>query len=580
MEDDKKFGQDRREFLRSAVASTVAGTAIAGSSAVLGGCSARSWNHEADIVVVGSGAAALTAAIAAIDAGRSVILLESAPSPGGTTVKSDGGYWIPDNRLMRDKGVKDDKDEAIAFMLRHAYPAAFNPAKPKLGMEPLAYDLIETFFDNAASIVGALEKAGVLRYTGFPLIDYYDGPDNKSPYGRTLLPQQQDGALGGGRELIRQLQAPLTKRNVPLLLKHRVIGLERNSQGAVVGVVARQPDGEVRVRARKAVIFGTGGFSQNEDLVTRFQPGPIYGGCAVPTNQGDFVRIGTEAGAMLGNMASAWRAQVVLDDVVKQRSLPRDIFHLPGDSMLIVNRFGERVLNEKRNYNDRAKVHYDWNAAAAEQSNRLLFMVYDRRCRDMFAGNPPIPPKGEAAAHELSAASLAGLRDVIQQRLDVLAKDIGPYALDAGFSEGLRAEVAQFNRMAATGKDTDFERGATRYDQEWHTGYAETKSSGSDRTANIGPDKTLFPLSSSGPYYAVILAPGALDTNGGPQIDVDGRVIDFAGKPIAGLYGAGNCIASPAGGAYWGAGTTLGLAITFGTLAGRAAAREPDKSEA
>lgn len=579
MEDGKTFGQDRRSFLRSAAASTVAGTALVAGTTSLAGCSSGSWAHQADVVVVGSGAAALSAAIAAMDAGRSVIILEAAPSAGGTTVKSDGGYWIPNNRLMREKGVKDDKEDAIAFMLRHAYPAAFNPAKPKLGVGASAYDLIAAFYDNAAPAVEALEKAGILKYMGFPLIDYYDSPDNKSPYGRTLLPQQPDGSLGSGRELVKQLQAPLTKRNVPILVKHRVTGLERNGEGAVTGVIAQGPEGEVRVRANKAVIFGTGGFSQNEDMVTRFQPGPIYGGCAVPTNQGDFVRIGTEAGAMLGNMASAWRAQVVLDEVVKQRSLPRDIFHLPGDSMLIVNRFGRRVLNEKRNYNDRTKVHYDWNAAAAEQSNRLLFMIYDQRSREIYAGNPPIPPAGETAEHELSAGSLSALGDAIRQRLDALAKDIGPYPLDARFAESLREEVAEFDRIAATGKDPLFDRGATRYDQEWHTGYAEVESKASKWPANTGPNKTVYPLSSSGPYYAAILAPGALDTNGGPQIDARGRVLDGAGKPIPGLYGAGNCIASPAGGAYWGAGTTLGLAITFGTLAGRSAADEPDKPE-
>jgi succinate dehydrogenase/fumarate reductase flavoprotein subunit len=575
MKERQTVNRGRRRFLiQSATAASLAATLAPTASGAAG---KQSWAQEADIIIVGSGAAALSSAIAAMKAGQNVLLLESGVSAGGTTIKSDGGYWIPNNRLMREAGRTDARDDAIAFMLQHAYPASFNQRLPQFGLSALQYDLIATFFDNAAPIVDELETDGVLRYTGFPLIDYYDSPDNKAPYGRTLLPSKPDGTLGGGRELVHQLRQPLTAKNVPILLRHRVTGVARNADGEVIGVTAEGPTGPLLFRARKAVIFGAGGYSQNPDLVTRFQPGPIYGGCAVPTNQGDFVSIGLQTGAMLGNMTNAWRAQVVLEQVLETRSVARDIFHIPGDSMLVVNRFGWRVHNEKRDYNDRTRVHYDWNVTAAEQSNRLLFMIYDQRTKDVFAGNAPIPDKATAAPYEIRADSLPALRVAIQQRLDSLADKIGAYPLGADFDRGLMDQVALFNKEAATGVDTQFDRGGSRYDKEWHTGYAETKPDLGGWPENKGPNPTLYPLASAGPYFAVILAPGALDTNGGPQTDAHGRVLDTSGKPIPGLYGAGNCIASPAGAAYWGAGSTLGLAITFGTLAGRAAAAEPIK---
>lgn len=87
----------------------------------------------------------------------------------------------------------------------------------------------------------------------------------------------------------------------------------------------------------------------------------------------------------------------------------------------------------------------------------------------------------------------------------------------------------------------------------------------------------MYPFSTSGPYHAILIGGGTLDTTGGPKINAKAQVIDTAGKAIPGLYGAGNCIASPAGQAYWSAGGTLGPALTFGYIAGLNAVQEPVK---
>ena len=120
--------------------------------------------------------------------------------------------------------------------------------------------------------------------------------------------------------------------------------------------------------------------------------------------------------------------------------------------------------------------------------------------------------------------------------------------------------IARFNTHALAGHDPDFARGSSAYDHFY-----------GDRS-RAGTAVTLGPVAQA-PFFAVEIRMGMLGTNGGPQTDAAARILDHAGDPIAGLYGAGNVIACPTGGVYAGAGGTLGPAITFGYIAGRSAAR-------
>ena len=569
-------GVSRRAFISRSVATAAAitaGATVSAASAATG----RKWSKEADVLIVGSGAAAMAAAVGVVQAGSSVILLEKAAAAGGTTIKSDGAYWIPNNHLMRAKGMLDPKDDAMRYMASASYPLTYRAEQPLLGLQKNEYALIEAFYDNAAPTIEALEAVGAIQSTMVELVDYYDhSPDNKAPRGRILLPKAANGKYGNGRELIRQFRAWLTAKQVPILFRHAVGDVVKNKEGEVIGLQANGPDGPVFIRAKRAVIFGSGGYTQNSEMMLNHQPGPIFGGCAVPTNQGDLINIGIRAGTKLGNMVNAWRAQLVVEEALQVRSVSRDIWQPPGDSMILVNKYGTRVVDEKRNYHDRTRVHFVWDALESEYPNKLLFMIYDARTAAIFAGNFPLPDVDVDSPYVISGATLQDLSASIQRRLDSHANEIGPYPLSPDFARTLTTEIERFNEDAKTGKDSRFNRGKYPYDAEWQAINSVPKAA-PEWPKNTGPNPTIYPFQAKGPYFAIILGAGTLDTNGGPVINAKSQMLDTHGNPIPGLYGAGNCVASPAAAAYWGAGATIGPAMTFGAIAARYAVAEKVK---
>ena len=535
------------------------------------------WDHEADIVVVGSGVGACTAALVAHKLGRSTIVVEKASFVGGTSLKSAGVLWIPDNFSLRAKGVKDDKEDCLRYMARYSYPERYAPGQPNLGLHPGEFRLLEAFYDNASRAVDALRDMGALRadeFRGFtgdiPAIDYLDQvPENKVPTGRALGPLKPDGTVGLGAELMSQLEAALRERDVPILTEHRAVRLVMND-ARVLGLEAESAGGVVSLRARKGVIFATGGFVHNPELVDTYQRQRLYGSCAMPASTGDFISIAGAAGARVANMSGAWRTQIVFDEALSSRLLGQGVFFPPGDSMLQVNKYGRRVVNEKRNYNDRTEVHGVFDPSNAEYPNQLLFMIYDQRTAEAFAGAFPLPADSKSASHVLYGESIEALSERLGARLAQVAAHTGGLSLAPSFAANLKATIARFNEFARSGRDEEFGRGAAEYDRMWHKVFSPMQA-GTRWAPNAGPNATMHALSEKGPYFAVVLASGALDTNGGPVIDSSARVLDENDQPIPGLYGAGNCIASPSRFAYWGAGHTLAQSLTFGYIAANAA---------
>ena len=565
------------------------GGALAGSAALSLGANTRAadahevdqWDRETDVVCVGSGAAAMSAATTAATEGADVIVLEKAPVLGGTTAKSGAVFWIPNHYGLKARGIEDKREDCIQFLCRYAFPTLYSPNAPQFGLSELDYERIAAFYDQGSEAVDYIRQHGIFQLKEWrmwaldePAVDYLSHvPENKTPTGRPLAATDAEGTFCWGWGMIEQMAAYLQARNVPILTEHAVSELLTDAEGSVVGVVAQAASGPVRIRARKAVIMGTGGFAHNTDMLQRFHEVFAYGSCAQLSAQGDFVPMAQKVGARMGNMHGAWRCAVVLEDALENRSVGTGMFVPPGDSMLLVNRYGKRFVNEHRNYNDRSRSHSTFDPNRAEFPNEFQFMIYDQRTATLVSednGQPPITPDER---YVISGANLAELAGNIRARVAALSDRIGGYTLDDDFDQNMAAAVSQFNGYAIAGKDPDFDRGEQPYDVAWHRlwglfEYTEVHGE------NPYPNSTMHPLTEAGPYYAIILAPGLLDTNGGPMTDAYARVVDEMDQPIRGLYGAGNCICAPTRNAYAGAGGTIGPAITYGYIAAKHALSE------
>jgi succinate dehydrogenase/fumarate reductase flavoprotein subunit len=291
----------------------------------------------------------------------------------------------------------------------------------------------------------------------------------------------------------------------------------------------------------------------------------------VHTNTGDFVRIAGELGVPLHGMGDPWMAPIPLELLDDEQVCP--VFVTPGDSMIFVNRHGNRTMNEKGSYNEVARVFGTWDPGAMEYPNLVMMMIFDDRVRELW-GPPegydevqatsewPLVSLGDYSNDDrvvISGPDLPGLADAVDERLRKLTHLTGGLQLHDGFVDTTRRSIERFNSFAQQGLDDDFARGQKPIERMW---------AGEHRVGNELPDPTMFPLSADGPLHAIILAAGTLDTRGGPRINPDGQVLDSRNTPVRGLYGAGNCVASPFVQGYPAGGVPNGSAMIFGYSAG------------
>lgn len=529
-----------------------------------------------DVLVLGSGAAGLTAALAAHEAGARVRLLERDARVGGTSAISGGVIWVPDNPRMREAGMADSREEALAYFR-------------SLDHGDLVDETLEAFVDKGPEALGFLEAIDALKVAllaGYP--DYYlDRPGAKPAGGRALdhdlfaLTELGDWAnrifaieepkpmmlretpLGGGsgvvapEELGRRMAAQergFGQAMVARLLKACLargiepeLGVEVTrlwqDGGRVLGVILG--NGE-QIAADQGVIVATGGFEWDAELRQAFLRGPVTAPASPPTAAGSGLKLAMAAGAKLGNMTQAWWAPTLAtpgrtwangeqraEPVLIERTVPHS---------LMVNRAGQRFCNEAANYSALAGAFHAFDPQSYDYLNLPAWLVFDAQYAARYPIGTRLPP-APVQDWVPSAASVTELAGVI---------GIDPAALEA--------TVARFNTHARAGHDPDFQRGTSAYDHFY-----------GDRSRE-GTAVTLGPVEQA-PFYAVRIDLGLLGTNGGPRTDGAARILGHDGAAIPGLFGAGNAIACPTGGIYAGAGGTLGPALTFGYIAGRSAAR-------
>jgi hypothetical protein len=248
------------------------------------------------------------------------------------------------------------------------------------------------------------------------------------------------------------------------------------------------------------------------------------------------------------------------------------MFSVAGDSMIFVDKRGQRVVNEKLAYNELAQTFFQWDPARAEYPYLVLISIWDQRAQDHSASHEYgrlIVPPGTDDRHVIKGQTFEELGTAIGERLARYSSVTGGLSLTDNFVDNLKASVARFNELAKTGKDTDFHRGERMVEQLFNGTVKEEPG----RT-----NPTMWPISEQGPYYAALVTGGTLDTKGGPKTSPDGHVLNNKDKPIPGLYGVGNCVASASGRAYWAGGATLGPIIAFAYRTARAANEESVKT--
>lgn len=551
------------------------------------------WDREVDVLVVGTGNGALTAALCNWEMGsRDVLIIEKTDKVGGTSATSGGGIWVPDNHYAKACGADDSAEDAKKYLMGTLFGEdvpeemidIYIEQSPKMlkflaERTDVVYESLEHYPDYYTNYEGArsghrsLEPKPIdmselgddwknLRWTHhmmrmfsrihFTQVEAHtimtQAPGWKSLLTKMILGYVTDigwrfrtsidRRLCTGSAGIARLYLSVKKRAIPLLFNTRMTSLVEEA-GRVTGVIVEQGGQTLRIGTRKGVVLGAGGFEKNQALREQYLPAPTntQWSAGNPGNEGDALLAGLALGAKTRLMKDAWWTTTlcVPDEPTPRLAIMEKSF--PGSC--VVNRAGERFANESQNYmafqKDLFATHSD------DSPNAPAWHIFDARFRRNFMVGPlmtaAMKPDWQIPKSWFETGFVAKAGSIRE-----LAEQVG---IDA---QGLETTISKMNRYAETGIDEDFHRGESAYDRY----YADP---------NIKPNPCLASID-EGPFYAMRIEAGDFGTLGGLDTDVHGRVKLEAGGVLEGLFAVGNCSAAilPT---YPGPGATLGPAMTM-----------------
>ncbi len=496
-------------------------------------------DETVDVLVAGSGGG-IAGAYTAAREGLSVALVEATDQFGGTFAYSGGGgMWYPCNPVLVRAGSDDTIDAALRY-----YRCVVGGRTPA--------ELQETYVRGGAALIEYLERDEHFAFKVLPWPDYYssvpgarnDGmrhivskalPDNRlgrfqglvrGPLDHERLGAPQPELLTGGRAVIgRFLSAMADNPDVTAHLNTSLLELVVED-GRVVGAVVERGGERRTIRARRGVLLAAGGFEQNDAMRAEYGvPGAAFDTMGAPANKGLTHRAAIAVGASTDLMDQAWWSPGLVHPD------GRAAFALCFTGGIFVNRAGRRFVNESTAYD---RLGRDVIRAMSDGTvGARYWMVYDSRAGEqppVMAPNVSFAPTSEYRSAGLwrQADTLAGLADAIGVPADNLVDT-----------------VHRFNELAQRGDDDDFGRGREHFDR-----------------AFTGGASPLVPIDTP-PYRAAAFGLSDLGTKGGLRTDVDARVLDEQGRPIPGLYAAGNTMAAVSGTTYPGGGNPIGASLLF-----------------